>query len=259
MQASIRERLWKSKPAGWYDSCMKRFHILLTGISLILLAISINRLGSFTLSFVAANQFLRWVDLNAMLLIPLATVILYYLLKKNIEQNGRVDRSRWLLWLNLFFICGLYLNGVSSGDHETTNYLHTRFCGESGVSARLCDIITYHDDVFSHVLYYLSVILLSGALLGIEAIKPRKKKISNRDIALILANALFIATGVFANLAFEPVALDIVAFTLLSLVSMGFLWFRARSHIRQFPVTIYMAVSYSAGLMATGIYKLLHL
>ncbi len=43
-------------------------HVLLTVQSLLIVLVSINRLSALTTGYVAANQFLRWVDLNNMVL-----------------------------------------------------------------------------------------------------------------------------------------------------------------------------------------------
>jgi hypothetical protein len=61
---------------------MKRIHILLSVQSVVAILVSINRLGSWTLGYVHPNQFLRWVDLNNML-VALISLVTGYLLKKN--------------------------------------------------------------------------------------------------------------------------------------------------------------------------------
>jgi hypothetical protein len=58
-------------------------HLLLGVQSLVIVLLSFNRLSTFTLGYVAPNEFLRWVDLNNMLLLPLASLVAFYLLKKH--------------------------------------------------------------------------------------------------------------------------------------------------------------------------------
>jgi hypothetical protein len=67
---------------------MKRIHILLGIQSLLGILVSINRLGTWTLGYVLPNEFLRWVDFNNMLIIPLISLVATYLLKKTIEYNS---------------------------------------------------------------------------------------------------------------------------------------------------------------------------
>jgi hypothetical protein len=234
---------------------MKRVHVLLTGLSLVIVVLSVNRLSSLTQQRLEPYDFLRWLDFNAMLPIPIASIVLYYLLKKDVELAGEAIRTRLLLALNVIFVVGIYLFGVSSGDHETTNYLHHRFCADRPADASLCAAVVFHDDTFSHVLYYLGVIMYTLALVTIEWRFPRRAEATRRDLLPILANAAVIAVGVFANLAFEEAALDMLAFGLVAAVANVLLWLTGRRWT-QLPVTLYIAASFGAGLTATLLYKL---
>ena len=46
---------------------MKKVHWTLTGLSLTIVLLSLNRLTSFTAGYLQPYEFLRWVDFNAML------------------------------------------------------------------------------------------------------------------------------------------------------------------------------------------------
>src|SRR6185436_10810455 len=107
---------------------MKRIHFLLGIQSVLAVLVSINRLSTLTLGYVLPNEFLRWVDFNNMLIIPLISLVATYLLKKTIEYDSPVREARVHIAWNLVFIIGLYLTAASYGDHEVTNYLHARFC-----------------------------------------------------------------------------------------------------------------------------------
>ena len=67
---------------------MKRIHTLLGVQSLVAILVSINRLAPWTLGYVLPSEFLRWVDLNNMLVLPLISVVASYLLKKTIEYDS---------------------------------------------------------------------------------------------------------------------------------------------------------------------------
>jgi hypothetical protein len=235
---------------------MKKVHVLLTGLSLVIVILSINRLSSLTQYRLEPHDFLRWLDFNAMLPIPIVSIVLYYLLKKDVELAGQAARTRLLLALNVVFVVGIYLFGASSGDHETTNYLHHRFCTDSPADADLCAAVIFHDDTFSHVLYYLGVIMYTLALVTIEWRFPRRTEATKRDRLPILLNAAVIAVGIFANLAFEEARLDMVAFGLVAVVANVLLWLTGRRWT-QLPFTLYVATSFGAGLTATILYKLL--
>jgi hypothetical protein len=105
---------------------------------------SAARLSDMTVGYVAPNQFLRWVDLNNMLALPLMSLIAFYLLKRRLEAASP-GHGRAHLALGLLFVIGIYLLAAGYGDHEVTNYLHSRFCAD-GASSELCRVIIFNGD-----------------------------------------------------------------------------------------------------------------
>jgi hypothetical protein len=244
---------------------LKTIHWLLGVQTVVILLGSLNRLGSWTLGYVAANEFLRWVDFHNMLTLPLISVTAFYLLKKVIERgelrgNGRSANLDWRpLLLNLTFIIGLYLFAASYGSHETTNDLHARFCPD-GSTGDLCRIVIFNDDEFSHWLFFAGFVLVNGALMLLQVVYPWPGKVSGRDtpalsgaeVAVLILNALFVALGIFANLGFEEIGLDLYVVLGLALLSGWLLWRNGRQ-----PLLVYYAVAYGVGLAATAVYRLL--
>jgi len=237
---------------------MKRIHFILTGLTLTIILLSLNRLTTVTQGFLQPFEFLRWLDFNAMLPIPLASIILYWLLKIEITRNDPTNpflKSTFYVILTIILISGIYFFGAGSGDHEVTNYLNFRFCDAGEIKNTLCDIITYNDDKFSHIVYYIGFILMNVALMLIEYKLPRKVKIVSKDLILITVNSLFIALGIFANLAFEDAKLDLIFFGSVMLLSL-FLLFNKKGGAKTLPVTYYFASSYTIGVVGTLLYKL---
>lgn len=230
---------------------LTRIHTWLAVQTLVVILVSLNRLGPWTTGYVAANEFLRWVDLLNMLALPLISLVAFYLLKKEMEKGVLAGSATGHLALNLTFIVGVYLLGVSYGAHEVTNYLHVRFCPDGAVD-ELCRIVIFNDDDFSHWLFFTGFVLMNVALLLLQIIFPYRQKIDRRDIIFLVANGLFIGLGVFANLAFEEIGLDLYVVALLALLSVG-VW---RVYGRQ-PLTIYYTTAYVLGLVATGVYKVI--
>ncbi len=233
---------------------MRRLHGLLTLQSIIIILLSLNRLSSLTLGYVAPNEFLRWVDFNNMLILPLISLIAFYLLKKLIEQQASTASSYRSLTLNLMFIAGVYLLGTSYGNHEITNYLHGRYCEPTvteSVPARLCEIIIFNDDEFSHWVFFTGFLLVNVSLLWLQIVFPQSAPLTTRDRVLLVGNGLFIAAGIFANLGFEAIGLDLYVVAALTALS---LWLLRR--FRSQPLVIYYSTAYSVGLLATIIVKL---
>jgi hypothetical protein len=223
---------------------MKRIHILLGIQSLLGILVSLNRLGPWTLGYVLPNEFLRWVDLNNILL-SLISLVALYLLKKTIEYNTPEREGRAHTAWNLVFIVGVYLTAVSYGDHEVTNYLHQRFCA-TDTTSDLCRIVIFNDDEFSHWLFFAGFVMVNLAILFLQVLFPYRENISNTDIALLAVNALFLGAAVLANLGFEEVGLDLYIVAFLALISAYLLWRRGRQ-----PMFIYYTIAYWLGLVGS--------
>jgi hypothetical protein len=230
---------------------MKHFHTLLGVQSLVAILVSVNRLGTWTLGYVLPNEFLRWVDFNNMLILPLISVVASYLLKKTIEYDSPQRESKPHLGWNLVFIVGLYLLAASYGDHEVTNYLHQRFCA-ADTTSDVCRIVIFNDDEFSHWIFFTGFVMVNAAILFLQNIFPLRERLTNTDFALLVLNALFLGAGVFANLGFEEIGLDLYVVALLAFISVYLLWRRGRQ-----PMFIYYTIAYWLGLVGSLIAQVL--
>ena len=224
---------------------MIRIHALLVVQSVVAILVSINRLGIWTLGYVLPNEFLRWVDFNNMLVLPLISLVAFYLLKKTIEYNSPARESRTHLAINLVFIIGVYLLAVSYGDHEVTNYLHVRFCVQDP-SSDLCRIVIFNDDEFSHWIFFTGFVMMNAALLFLQVLFPQKEQLAGRDVALLLINSFFLGAGVLANLGFEEIGLDLYIVFALAILSVYLLWKRGRQ-----PLFVYYTAAYWLGLVGS--------
>jgi len=224
---------------------MKRIHSLLAVQSVVAILVSINRLGTWTRGYVLPNEFLRWVDFNNMLVLPLISLVAFYLLKKRIEYDSPAREGRAHLTLNLIFIVGLYFLGASYGDHEVTNYLHTRFCLQDSTSD-LCRIVIFNDDEFSHWVFFTGFVMVNAALLFLQMVFPYRESVTTGDTSLLVGNAVFLAAGIFANLGFEEIGLDLYIVVLLAILSVYMLWRRGKQ-----PLFIYYTAAYWLGLVAS--------
>ena len=231
------------------DQGLNRIHALLTVQSVIIILLSVNRLSTLTSGYVAANEFMRWVDFNNMLVLPLISVVAFYLLKKQVEYDSPVRESGRHLALNLTFLIGVYLLAAGYGDHEITNYLHIRFCLDDQTSD-LCRIIIFNDDEFSHWVFFIGFIMINAGLMLLQVLFPQRTASGSRDIALLVVNGLFISLGIFANLAFEVIGLDLYVVALLTILAFGLLWRYGAQ-----PLLVYYSVANGLALVATAFYK----
>lgn len=240
-----------SAPAHPSERRLGWVHSLLAIQSVVIVCLSINRLSSFTLGYVAANEFLRWVDLNNMLVLPLISLSAFYLLKKWLEYDSPGREAFWHRALGFTFVIGVYLLGAGYGDHEVTNYLHSRFCAQDQHND-LCRIVIFNDDEFSHWVFFAGFVLMNAVLMLLQVVFPWRAKLTRYDIVLLVINGLFIALGVFANLAFEVIELDLYIVAVLALLAVALLWRYGKQ-----PLLIYYSTAYVVGLVATGLYKAL--
>ncbi len=232
---------------------MRRIHSLLAVQSFVAILVSINRLGSWTLGYVLPNQFLRWVDFNNMFVLPLISLVAFYILKKTIEYDSPARESRRHLVINLFFIVGVYLLASSCGDHEVTNYLHVRFCLNDSISD-LCRIIIFNDDEFGHWVFFTGFVMMNAALLFLQDLFSHKEQLVAKDIALLFINSIFLGAGILANLGFEEIGLDLYVVFLLAMISAYFLWKRGKQ-----PLFVYYTAAYWMGLFASLVAQALRL
>ena len=133
----------------------------------------------------------------------------------------------------------------SYGDHEVTNYLHVRFCLDDSTSD-LCRIVIFNDDEFSHWVFFTGFVMMNAALLFLQTIFPYQQEISTGDVSLLIGNAAFLGAGVFANLGFEEIGLDLYVVALLAILSIYLLWKRGKQ-----PLFIYYTFAYWLGLMGS--------
>lgn len=224
-------------------------HALLSVQSVVVLLLSINRLSRLTLDYVLPNEFLRWVDLHNLLTLPLISVTAFYLLKQHLEAAPTIAKRARSRWLGLVFVLGVYLLGAGYGNHEVTNYLHARFCVDDDASA-LCRIVIFNDDEFGHVLWFAGFVLINVALLLVQARHPQRARLTGWDVALLVLNGLLIGAGIFANLAFEEIGLDLYVVAVVSLLAVA-LWWRRGTH----ALFVYYSIAYGVGLITTALYK----
>ena len=229
---------------------MKRIHLLLGIQSLLAIFVSFNRLTDWFTGYVLPNEFLRWVDLNN-ILVALVSMVAGYLLKKTLEYNSPAREGGAHTAWNLVFIVGVFITAVSYGFHEMTNYLHVRFCLEDATSD-LCRIVIFNDDEFSHWLFFAGFIMVNAAILFLQIVFPHQEEVKGGDVALLLINSLFLGLGVMANLGFEEIGLDLYIVALLAITATVLLWRRGRQ-----PMFIYYTSAYWLGLVGSLLAQIL--
>jgi hypothetical protein len=238
-------------PGAGPDPSLRATHLLLSVQSVVVVLVSVNRLTTLGEAYVLPNEFLRWIDLNNMVL-ALVSLLAFYLLKRHLSTAApAATAARWgSTALGLAFILGAYLLAASYGDHETTNYLHLRFCPPED-AGKLCEIIRYHDDGFSHLLFFAGFTIINLVIMLTQVRHPARRPLTAPHTAALAGNAVFIAAGIAANLAFEPIGYDLYVVAAVAIAAVGLL-IRHRGQ----PVLVYYTVAYVLGLTVTAALKL---
>jgi len=108
--------------------------------------------------------------------------------------------------------------------------------------------VIFNDDEFSHWIFFTGFVMVNAALLFLQAIFLHKEKQTAGDTVLLILNALFLGAGIFANLGFEEIGLDLYVVALLAILSAFLLWKRGNQ-----PLFLYYTAAYWLGLIASFI------
>lgn len=225
----------------------RTLHLLLAATSLQVVLLSVNRLGTLTLGFVAPNEFLRWTDLNNMALGFLA-VLVTFLLVRQIRQASTTPVSRAHRWLDVAFVVGAYLYASGYGNHEVTNYLNGRFCVRE--ASDLCRIVAFNDAEFSHFLFFAGFTTLTVVVALTNFHSPDHRRLTVADNVSAVVNGLFVSAGIVANLAFESIGLDLYVVGAVVVFVLFLLLLRPCQ-----LVVRYYAVAYTAGFAVAIVLK----
>jgi hypothetical protein len=234
-----------ARPATAERAWTRRLHVLLGAQSLLLVLASLNRLTSIGDVELLPHGSLRAIELVNLLVLAPVSALAFYLLLEHL-LGGVAARTRTVL--RLAFLGALYLFAASYGMHEPANYVGERFCGSGG---RLCDVVGYHDDGLSHLLFFAGFAGIAAVLLVAQAIATGVAALPLRSYGLLLANSTLIAAAIVANLGFEPIGLDLAVVALVAGLALALL---RRAGAR--PVIVYFAWAYVLGLIATTAVKL---
>lgn len=218
----------------------RRLMWLMSGQSLFLVAMSINRLTGISEGYVYPNEFLRWKEFYHLFL-PIISMLLTVGMWRCLISVRQ--RSHWSL--EGVFFGSIYLCGVAYGLHELANYLGMRFRGSGIDDPLIREIIRFNDDDFSHWVFFAAFAGMNLPLAIWQRINPFEVGIGPVTWIGVLLNALFISGAIFFNLTRGEIGYDL---WVVSGVALSALLLQ----IRQSPqlMLIYQIVGLGGGLLA---------
>ncbi|MBI3980921.1 hypothetical protein HY345_02895 [Candidatus Microgenomates bacterium] len=227
---------------------MNKLNWLLTLSSLSVLLVTIERFSFTTRILLQPYNFLRLHEIVQMCVVILFTVIIPYLVLKEVSDNFSLLRKRWGFWLGLMFVTGIYFYATGNGVHEVSSFNFNNFCDTKNFQGNLCGGMFFNDYYTGNILYFVGGILMYLSLLLFEQRNPNKTY-QRKDLPLTTINSLIFSFAIFAYSGFDRVLVGLV-FSLIMMTISLILLYKKRGKILEAPYTLYTVLSYSVGTIA---------
>lgn len=232
---------------------MNRINKILTLSSFSVLLVTAERF-SFTEKIVLQPySFFRLHEVIQMLAIILLTVLIPFFLLKELTGNFKLLRTDKGFWLTLLFIIGLYFYATGNGVHETAGYIFNNFCNTKHITGLLCGGTFFNDFYFGNILYFAGGLLMNLVLLVFEQLDP-ESEFNRKEYAILGINAVIYSLAIFAYAAFDRVLVGLGYSLVMTAVIYGMVLIR-RTKMSNLPVTVYFAVTYTLGTLASLIVR----
>jgi hypothetical protein len=224
---------------------MNRLNVLLTLSSLNVLLVTIERFSFTTQILLQPASFLRLHEVVQITTLILFTVLIPTFVLREVTGNFDTLKSRAGMALLVTFVVGIYFYATGNGVHELASFQYNTFCPESASPTEMCQSMFFNDYYFGNGLYFVGAFLMNTALIVLEGMRP-SAPVSRRSLAIATANALVYALAIIAYAGFDVVSVGLV-FTVVSMLTIDGLLWRARQPIATRPFTYYAAVAYTVG------------
>lgn len=233
---------------------MNKLNRLFTYSSLSVLLVTIERFSFTTKVLLQPYSFLRLHELFQMTVIILLTVLIPFLILKEVSSNFSTLKTKAGLLLTLTFLIGVYYYSTGNGIHEISSFNFNNFCDTKNFSGDLCGGFFINNYYTGNIFYFIGGILMVLPLMIMEKLNPNKK-FHKKDFPLLLINSLVYAFAIFAYAAFDRVLIGLIYSLVISIIAL-FLFYKIRKKYLEYPVTTYTALTYTIGTVAALIVRL---
>ncbi|HLI87552.1 MAG TPA: hypothetical protein VKV37_02610 [Ktedonobacteraceae bacterium] len=235
---------------------MRRFHILFSLNSLVVVLVSIERFSFTTHILLSPYQFLRLHEAFQMTILILATVVIAFFLLREVTVNfSFLAKSRRALFLAVLFIIGIYFYASGNAFHELASFMLNQYCNVNAPAEPLCQGLFFNDYYTGNVLYFVGAFLFTIALVLLEVSQPYIE-MTRRDLWLLLPNCLIYALAIVAYAAFDRVLVGLI-YSLFTTVIVIAILLISRKTVRHLPFTDYTALTYLIGTVAACLIRFL--
>lgn len=190
-----------------------------------------------------------------MAIIILITVILPFLILKEVTNNFSFLKSRNGFLLTLAFVIGVYFYSTGNGVHEMASFLFNNYCDVKKFSGNLCSGLFLNDYYTGNILYFIGGALMIIPLLLIENAN-QIIKFNKNEFIILFTNAVVYSLAIFAYAAFDTVLIGLIYSVIITTISL-FIFIPLRKKYLQYPVITYTTLTYTLGTIFAVIVRFL--
>ncbi len=233
---------------------MKRILYLISFSSLNVLLVTIERFSFTTKVLLQPFNFLRLHEVFQIVTLILFTVIIPFLLLKEVTRNFDLLKTRRGILLGVIFISGIYFYATGNGIHELASFFFNTYCPIDRLSTIQCNGMFFNDYYFGNILYFIGAILMNLPLLLFEQKNPQKQ-MRKKEMLLLILNAFIYAFAIFAYAAFDKVLVGLVYAVIFTGISVYF-FIKVKSEYKRYPLATYSVIAYTVGTVFAAFVRL---
>lgn len=232
---------------------MNRLNLLFTLTSLNVLLVTAERFSFTTKILLQPYSFLRLHEVFQIIVLILFTVIIPFLLLKEVSGSFESCKTKKGTILTLLFITGVYFYATGNGVHELGSFLFNQYCDVKNVLGQMCGGMFFNDYYFGNILYFIGAIFMNTVLLVFEKEKPNNT-FTKKDALPLVINGVVYSFAIFAYAAFDRVLVGLV-YSVLMMLIVGVFYILNKKNYLQKPVTTYFVITYTLGTIASLIIR----
>lgn len=228
---------------------MKKLNLYFSLLSLNVLLVTVERFSFTTKIVLEPYSFLRLHELFQMSVIILFTVLLPFLILKEVTHGFEDLKKKWGTLLGIVFIAGIYFYATGNGVHEVASYFFNQYCDIHAFTDKICGGIFFNDYYTGNILYFIGAFLFTIALLFFEKLHPNTNFTKN-DLKIASVNACIYAFAIFAYSAFDRVLVGLIYTIIMAVVGIIF-FLPVRKTPLRYPMITYTMITYVLGGFAS--------
>lgn len=232
---------------------MKRVTLILSLLSLNAVLTIIERLSFTTDIILQPYNFLRLHEIiQITIFLPVSVIGTFLILKYISNDFDTIKDTRGTVYV-LLFVVGSYFYGLGEGLHEVASFFFNTYCDTKHIVTDACGSMFFNDYYTGNIYFFAGLLMSTVGILLLEQ-RGTYKKLSQRDLAIVLANSMIFAFTLIAYAALDRVLVGFI-FLVIATLATGIIIVLRKKPIRKLPFTIYTFVAYAASMIITAIIR----